>query len=170
MSKIPPRTLNWATSSTIGTRSKPIASRCEARSSGRRVSPFRSSKLAAARARGRCGALEQRSGRGDENPPITLTYSLESLDSLSGDFGVGLSLAEALARRIKRNSLRLDQGRQIRQPALGACNIVIYDDEESASSIPSKRGEYHCVAGSVQSTDTAPSSWRGHLIKKLAEL
>ena len=35
-SKIPPRTLNCATSSTIGTRSNPIPSRCVANSSGRR--------------------------------------------------------------------------------------------------------------------------------------
>ena len=44
--KIPPRTLVRATSSTIGTRSNPMRSRCAAISSGRRTSPCRSSSRA----------------------------------------------------------------------------------------------------------------------------
>ncbi len=52
MSKIPPRTLNCATSSTIGTRSNPTASRCR-RDLGAPESPARSSSLARCTAPGR---------------------------------------------------------------------------------------------------------------------
>ena len=116
------------------------------------------------------GALEKRAGGGDENPEIALANSLESLDSLSGDFGVGLGLTETLARRVERNRFGFDERRQIREPALGACNVVIYDDEESSGGILSERGEHNGIAGSVQSTDVAPNARRGHLIEKLSEL
>ena len=114
-------------------------------------------------------ALEKRARGGDENPEVTLTNSLESLDSFSGDFSVCLGLAEALARRVERNQLGFDERRQVRQPALGACNVVIHDDEE-AGCIVGKRSEHHGVARSVQATDRAPIARRRHLIKKSSEL
>src|SRR3979411_2615356 len=116
MSKIPPRTLNCATSSTIGTRSNPIASRCDARSAGlgRRIRGPASvalPQLHPRRGQGarKLGALEKRAGGGDENPEIALPNPLEGLHSLSGDFRVGLGFAETFPWRVERDRLGFDE-------------------------------------------------------------
>ena len=116
------------------------------------------------------GALENGAAGGDQNPEITLTYPLQSLDSLAGDLGVGLRFAEAFAWRVERNDVGLYERRHVRQPPLGARNVVVHDDEEPLGGVVGQGREHDGVAGSVQATDLAPNARRGHPIEKLSEL
>ena len=135
MSKMPPRTLNCATSSTIGTRSKPIALEMRGQVLGPpRVALAQLEPRRGERAR-QLRALEQRAAGRDEDAEIAAADPLERLDALAGDLGVRLGFAEAFARRVERDCVGLHERGQIGEPALGAGDVVADDDEEAVRKV-----------------------------------
>ncbi|HST08516.1 MAG TPA: hypothetical protein VLJ83_10105 [Gemmatimonadaceae bacterium] len=155
MSKIPPLTLNWATSSTIGTRSNPIDSRW----GGQLLGPSRISVPHFEPSGGECarklGALEERSTGGDQDTEIALADSLQRLHPLAGDLGVGFGLAKTFSGRVKRYRVGFDQCPEVSQPPLGACNIITDQHVETMGDLLSQCGHDHGVAGSVQTRKPA---------------
>ena len=139
-----------------------MASRCAASSSGRRVSPFRSSSRAEASARGSWV-------RSSRARLVAAADSLERLDPFAGDFRVGLRFPEALARRVECDALRLHQRHQVGEPALGAGDVVVQHHKEAVRKILRERSEHHGVARSVKAAQRAACGGPGQIAQQLLE-
>ena len=117
-STMPPRTQNSATSVTVGTRRKPIASRsCTStwRPDARALREPEAPLLAATRHQ---RALGDGARRRDQDPEPAPEQRLDRLDPLARDLVVRLVLAQRLALRIERDRL-VGEELQVAEPALG---------------------------------------------------
>jgi len=168
MSKIPPRTLNWATSDHF----HPLeADRLEVR--GQLLRPSRVS-LSQLESRGgqrvrKLGSLEESPTGGDDDSKIAAPDSLEGLDPFSSDFSVRLRFPEALARRVESDVLRIDERAKVRQPPLGAGDVVVQHHEEAVRKILSERRDDYSVARPVQTSDSDTASRSGKIGQQLLE-
>ncbi len=95
---------------------------------------------------GQLRTFEKRAARRHHNAQIAATNSLQRFDALAGDLRVRLGLAEALAGRVERDLIGLDQRAQISQPPLGAGNVITDDDEKPLCDSPGEGSDYHGVA------------------------
>ena len=116
------------------------------------------------------GALEKRAAGGDNDPEIASSDPFERLHSLAGDFGVRLGFTEALAGRVEGNRFGLHEGGQVRQPALGAGDVVVDDDEKSVGKVLGQGGDDYSVTGSMESSNTEAGRWGGYFYEELSEL
>ena len=152
-SKIPPRSENCATSSTIGTRSKPMRSRCS-----RELARLAHVALAQLDAKvgeraGQPRALQQRARRREQHANLAAAQPLERLDALAGDFDVRLGFAESFARRIERDRRLVEQRVQVGEQALGLRHAVGGDDEKARRKTARERGDERSIRGAGQTGD-----------------
>ena len=113
--------------------------------------------------------LEQRTTGSHDDAQIAAADPLERLHSLAGYLGVGLGFAEAFTRRVECDVLRLDQGAQVCQPALGTGHVIVDDDEKPLRHVLSESGHDHGIRGSVQAAHGAPRGRTGKLVAQLSE-
>jgi hypothetical protein len=83
---------------------------------------------------------------------------------------MGFCLAEALARRIERDALGLDECAEVREPSLRARDIVVDHDEEAVGKILCERSDDYGIAGAVEPAYGKPRCLSGHLSEELFEL
>ena len=114
-------------------------------------------------------ALEKRAARRHNDAQIAATNSLQRFDALAGDLCMRFRLAEALAGRVERHLIGLDERAQISQPPLGAGNVVTDDDEKSLSDSSGEGSDYRGVAGAVEPRYADASRWAGKSFAKLSE-
>ncbi len=114
-------------------------------------------------------ALQESPTGGDDDPKIATTDSLECLDPFSGDFRVRLCFAEALARGVESDGLRLDEGAKIRQPPFGTRDVVVQHHEEAVRKILSECRDDYSVARPVQTSDSDAAGGSGKIGQQLLE-
>jgi hypothetical protein len=83
---------------------------------------------------------------------------------------VGFRFPEALAGRIEGDGLGIHERAQVRQPALGARDVVIQHNEEAVRKILCERRDRYRVAGAMEAADGEPRGGRGHRRDELREL
>ncbi len=115
------------------------------------------------------GALKQRSAGSDDDSKVPAADSFQCLYTFAGDFRVGLRFPEALPRRVEGNFFGLYEGAQIREPALGAGDVVVQHDEEAARKILGERSEHHGVARSVKAAQRAARGRTRQIAQQLPE-
>jgi hypothetical protein len=83
---------------------------------------------------------------------------------------VGFCLAEALAGRIERDALGLDERAEVGEPSLRAGDVVVHHDEEAVGKILSEGSDNYGVAGAVEPSDGESRCLGGHLPEEFFEL
>ena len=100
-------------------------------------------------------ALQQRTRGRDEHAHIAAHRALQRLHALTRHLHVRLGFAEALARRIQRDDVHVEQGAEVRQPSFGIRQRVRDHHEEARGQATRERCHRRCVSGSGQPRDSS---------------
>ena len=103
---------------------------------------------------GEARALEQRARRGEQDPDLTATQSLERFHTLSRHLHVRLDFAKPFARRVHRDRGFVEQGVKIREQALRLRHPVGDDDQEPVLDATRQRRHECSIGGTGQARNT----------------
>jgi hypothetical protein len=106
-------------------------------------------------------ALEQRTGRREQDANLAFRQAFERLDALAGDLHVGLGLTEPFARRIERERRVLEESAEVGEPAFGLGDGLGGDDEEPVLEPAGERREHGRIGRAGEAADRASLARRG---------